>query len=332
MEMITFPCTACKFVLKVGADKAGRNAKCGKCGAILKIPAASAAEPAAPPPPAPKKPADDDEEEGGMVYQLKEFAPQAEEQLQQAEAAKPKVLQTPGRTTTKKQAQHHQPRGMAEGRLRCENHCGRPGHVAGRVRALPRPFGFRHGSRRRVCGRRRQAPWQHLHRCPGKTGSFDLATYAIALVAGDSSTNLMMTVARLAQVLALLAYGPLLAGYVICLAVPDRFGTRLQLKVILGLALLNIISLIVFKLLPLFGVVRYTLLPFLVPEVAMLEMNAERTESLIGIWLKAPIIEVYLATLLTLLHYLEPAMIATFFIASAWASSHRTWRAKALKP
>src|SRR5436309_3530790 len=49
METITFACPACKHTLKVGADKAGRKAKCNKCGNPLTIPAA-----VAPPPPIPQ--------------------------------------------------------------------------------------------------------------------------------------------------------------------------------------------------------------------------------------------------------------------------------------
>src|SRR4051794_24472962 len=58
-ELITFKCTKCQHVLKIGAEKAGRKAKCPKCGQAVTIPGANAA----PEPPA-KKP-DDDEEDGG---------------------------------------------------------------------------------------------------------------------------------------------------------------------------------------------------------------------------------------------------------------------------
>src|SRR5262245_52157308 len=47
MSFITFQCYACNQSLKVGSDKAGRKAKCHKCGTILTIPIASAAPPAA---------------------------------------------------------------------------------------------------------------------------------------------------------------------------------------------------------------------------------------------------------------------------------------------
>src|SRR5262245_6044434 len=41
MSTITFTCYACNQTLKVGADKAGRKAKCVQCGTLLTIPVAS---------------------------------------------------------------------------------------------------------------------------------------------------------------------------------------------------------------------------------------------------------------------------------------------------
>src|SRR5262245_15991657 len=56
MSTITFTCYACNQVLKVGADKAGKKAKCVKFGTIRTIPvAAGEAEVVNPePPPAPR--------------------------------------------------------------------------------------------------------------------------------------------------------------------------------------------------------------------------------------------------------------------------------------
>ncbi|MCI0683109.1 MAG: hypothetical protein L0Y71_13490 [Gemmataceae bacterium] len=61
MSVITFQCYACNQVLQVGADKAGRRAKCSQCGTVLTIPMLAAgvvegvlpaaAVPAAPQPP-----------------------------------------------------------------------------------------------------------------------------------------------------------------------------------------------------------------------------------------------------------------------------------------
>src|SRR4051794_4967008 len=61
MDTITVQCPSCGHSLRFGADKAGRKAKCPKCGNTVPIPAADAPPPvvaAAPPPP---PPADDDD-------------------------------------------------------------------------------------------------------------------------------------------------------------------------------------------------------------------------------------------------------------------------------
>src|SRR5262245_25087176 len=41
MDIITFQCTNCQKVMRIGADKAGKRAKCSKCGTSLVIPAQS---------------------------------------------------------------------------------------------------------------------------------------------------------------------------------------------------------------------------------------------------------------------------------------------------
>jgi len=66
MSFISFQCYACNQMLRVGADKAGRKAKCHKCGTILTIPISSTVPPTsdtgiasrgATPPPLPPLPA-----------------------------------------------------------------------------------------------------------------------------------------------------------------------------------------------------------------------------------------------------------------------------------
>lgn len=76
MSTITFQCYSCQKTLRVGADKAGKKAKCVQCGTILTIPMASAeeeevvvaeieSEPPArtKPPPPPSRSRDDDDED-----------------------------------------------------------------------------------------------------------------------------------------------------------------------------------------------------------------------------------------------------------------------------
>src|SRR5438477_11125091 len=44
MDIITFECSECRQVLRVGADKAGRQAKCPRCETILQIPSSAASK------------------------------------------------------------------------------------------------------------------------------------------------------------------------------------------------------------------------------------------------------------------------------------------------
>jgi hypothetical protein len=55
MDLITFSCDSCHQVLKVGAENAGKQAKCPRCGAAMIIPSAS-------PPPAGRRGRAEDEE------------------------------------------------------------------------------------------------------------------------------------------------------------------------------------------------------------------------------------------------------------------------------
>src|SRR5439155_11258747 len=121
METITFRCTACGHVLKIGADKAGRKAKCTKCGQALTIPATSeliqepALAPGGPAPaakpeeagpalgpsdaPAPYKYVDEDDD-GQKTYGIKQEEPEAAK----AAGPKPVVPPPPGRRKGKRLA------------------------------------------------------------------------------------------------------------------------------------------------------------------------------------------------------------------------------------
>jgi hypothetical protein len=75
MEFITFACPNCQQPLKIPADKAGRKAKCNKCGNPLTIPhqsetvAIRETKPAAAPP---RKPFEEEEDDGPALYGLVE--------------------------------------------------------------------------------------------------------------------------------------------------------------------------------------------------------------------------------------------------------------------
>ena len=307
METITFRCRTCQMVLKVGADKAGRTAKCSKCGKPLTIPSKSET---APPPPAQPKPAvseDDDDGRGG--YQLLEGL--SAEQVQQDLAKPPAApaLKGPGRKRTKKQAQIINPdewRRVGLGaRIIAAGLCI---WLAGNLLYMvPIVMGLVAGSEYAAAADERLAG--------SGSDKLNMLHYAVGVITGNAGFSTGLLLFRLSQIVHVVQWLVLLVGYFICLAAPNHFGTRLQILVLFGLAFVNMGILVGFKLLPMFGAHSYILLPFVFPEVAMSEMNSDRSESILTFWMKQPVLEVYGAILMTALLYLEPAMIATFLTA-----------------
>jgi hypothetical protein len=324
METITFRCTTCQQVLRVSADKAGRKAKCTQCGTALTIPAQAEDEPAPVPlasspaggaAGAPKK-ADDDDEGGPLTYGFKDDGETKEAPKKTArQAAEPKE-KGPGRRPTKKQALITNADEWRKVGLGMRIIAGGLAIwlAAYLLARLPLLLGLGVGEEYAA------AADERLVTSPvnsGKPPEFDLCSYAIALIAGNFWGTTMIWVARLAQAAMFLQYLVLVAGYAICLPVPNRFGTKLQLAILFVLAALNILFGLFFKLLPMLGLYSYAILPFVVPEIAMIEMNTDRLESLFIFWCGAPVIEVWWAIIMNMTYYLEPAMIAVFLSSCA---------------
>ena len=331
METITFRCNACQHVLRVSADKAGRKAKCVKCGAPLTIPASNAeqtqeaalapvaakkeGEPAkepalglADPQPAPKPDTDDDE--GGLTYELKDLPQRQEGDVRERDKKTP-LPKGPGRRQVKKLSR------ITHARQWVRVSLGLQVVAAGLcvwlaaylLYRVPLVLGLAAGEEYTA-----QAD-ERLLASPvdsGRPADLNYCLYAVALLSGNSMADFMIWVVRLSQVLYLLMYLLLLGGYGLCLAAPNQYGTRLQIGVLFALALANALFGIAFKLLPMLGVYEYTILPIAVPEVELISLNAGRMESIYTFWLRWPILEVYWALLMTIMFCLEPAMIAVF--------------------
>jgi hypothetical protein len=346
METITFRCTACKHVLKIGADKAGRKAKCVKCGTPLIIPASSdpeEKEPALAPVAAkevgekepvmapsealvPKKDDDDDDEGGPMTYEIKD---DVRTNIEERDKKTP-IMQGPGFRIAKKLSK------ITNAKQWVRVAFGLQVVAAGLsvwlgaylLYRLPLVLGLGAGEEYAA-----QADQRLVTSPPesGKPADMDYTMYAVALLSGNSMAGFMIWMVRLSQVAYLLMYFLLITGYILCLAAPPRGGTRLQLTVLLCLALSNALFGIAFKLLPLLGAYEYTILPAVVPEIEMISMNAERIESIYTFWLHWPFLEIFWTLLLNLLFYLEPAMIAVFLRAVAKGLKSDVLEAKAMK-
>jgi hypothetical protein len=319
METITFQCSACQFTMKVGADKAGRKGKCAKCGAPITVPgkvepakvAQSAAEPPKAEPAKPQIASDDDDGQLTFAIRDESKADLPVSQVTDSKATRTGVGKGPGRRTIKRLAKITDPDEWRRVGLGCM--------VIGGALCLwlcsyllcrlPLLLGMAFGEEYAAAADERLLASQIDS---GNAPSLDLVSYGIAIVTGNSWATAMTWLIRVSQLLYLLQYAVLIAGYAICLVVPKRYGSRLQLIVLLAVAIFNALVALGLKILPTLGVYRYTILPFVVPEVVLVQMNAERVDSLYTMWLRLPALETTLALFLTVIHYLEPALIATF--------------------
>ncbi len=348
MELITFRCSACKQVLKIGADKAGRKAKC-KCGAELTIPTSSEPEAPAPAPAAAapvKAAAVDDDDEGGSYGLSEAFdKPKPQEEKKKRGKEEDDGKGKAGRKKGKKgddeeEAKPAEKKGEGLKRAR--------GPTA---RFLLNPEAWRKvqvGLRIIAVGLWIWLGAYLLHKVPVVMGLFSDSDYAkvsmrwrdpklytkiagvrpdeaelneagflVGVVTGDEGVNAGLWMMRISGILAVLGWLVLLAGYGVCLAVPPRFGTRSLVMALLGLGGLNLLLTLVFRLLPLVGAMDYALIPVTVPEVAMSNANLDRTVPLNVLWSSVPMLEFIGALFVLLAYFLEPILLATFLRAVA---------------
>ena len=105
------------------------------------------------------------------------------------------------------------------------------------------------------------------------------------------------------------------AGYGFCVPVPRRFGMFGQVMTLLVLAGINIVLIFVFKLLTVLGAHGYILIPYVVPEITLTQYNFERTVPIHVLWSAAPFWENLLTLVIRTMQYVEP-VIGCIFIWS----------------
>jgi hypothetical protein len=121
----------------------------------------------------------------------------------------------------------------------------------------------------------------------GKTGDSEvvLSKLVVAMVGGTSGFDANLVLARLSQVLALLQDVVMIAACVFCLAAPGgRFGTKGLVIATLSVVFVSLIVGMVFKLLPLTGAMKFTLVPLLGAELPLLDAETDRLIPLQLLW------------------------------------------------
>jgi hypothetical protein len=331
MEVISFRCGACKQVLKVGADKAGRKVKCTKCGKEWTVPKPSPqpAEKTAPPAAAPAAPAaaetkakmygDEEDDDGGTYAFHQEPAPPAEakkkkrgddeedeeEEEEKKEQPKPKITR---RKIKKKSIQ------FAEDWLKFRAALALMG--AGMCGWL---FIWVLHTTLVVLGILLGNSYGEIVDAAAQGSDVDMPALAVNLVSGGGLGDAGSILFIVEQVVGILSGAAFLAAFCVCLGVPDNFGTRGQATALIILSSVNLLLGIVFRLLPALGAIPYVMIPLLAPEAAMNEADIDRVLPIQAFWCGAPFWETFAAVIIVMLYFLEPLLFCVFMRATALA-------------
>jgi hypothetical protein len=329
MDVITFPCPACKQVLKIGADKAGRKGKC-KCGAEIVIPSASTPAPA---PPAAKV---DEDDEGGIYGLIGTFdVPKTEEKPRKRDEDEDEDEEDEDRKDVRfgtriddgKGATRRPRAPKARTLLNPEQWlkvCSGLNLIsiglwiwlgAMVLREIPVLIGLFSPCEYAKVRMRWENPklYSTLAReGPPEDIALSKTEFMYGLVTGNDALTLGLWILRLSALVLLGASGTLIAGYSMCLPVPPRFGTRGQVYALLTLGSLNVLFTLLFRLLPTFGAMDYMLVPVALPEVAMVDANTEREVPLAVALSSLPFLDYTLSFVVLLTFFAEPLLLAIF--------------------
>jgi hypothetical protein len=319
MELISFRCTSCKQGLKIGADKAGRKIKCAKCGTVLTIPNLSpeeakasgasrggASQSRAPEPQA--KETVQEEEDDKKGYGI--LASPAEEELKPLDEPKKEEKKGPPlkrkmRTLPDLDLWEKVKAGL---QVMTVGVCIWGGVVLCTLIILL--LGAINGPE--YAEVLEQSMTVKTNTPTGEVITPDMTAFMLGLVTGISYQGIGRTLDILAAVLALFQLIVWIAGYAVCLKVPDRYGSQGQLKALLALGAVNFFVILIFKLLPALGIINYVLVPYAVPEVSMVDANIDRDPTLWVFWSGAPFWEMILNVVLLCLFYAQPVLMGVF--------------------
>jgi hypothetical protein len=134
----------------------------------------------------------------------------------------------------------------------------------------------------------------------------------LGMISGHGFLALAKTCLILAVILRLAQPIVSCVGYLVCLAVPQRYGTTFQATLLLMLGGWNTLVILFLMVLPVLGIYSYYLVPLLTPEIAMTEYNMERSMPLHILWMSRPFLEFMFNIVVQMLLYLEPIVGAVF--------------------
>jgi hypothetical protein len=153
----------------------------------------------------------------------------------------------------------------------------------------------------------------------GKPRQLDRPDFVMGLIAGSSFLTLGEWIMRLAIVLAMAQTVVTAFGYLTLLGGPSQLGMKTLAMAGLAVAGTSFLLIFVFKLLPLTSLIRYVMIPFLAPEVAMLTANGDRIDPIHITWSDAAMVECFFALLFQMVLLAEPVLVAVYLRSAAQA-------------
>jgi hypothetical protein len=342
MNIITFQCSKCQKVLRIGAENAGKKARCSKCGQSLVIPNESQ------PPSNPSTPARFDPfgDEGESTYSFADDAPpdvkdntSGKVRLQELYARDEDAVDD-DEDDEEKEAKEREQQRLLGARRR---------EALARLRKTPLDFaqwekvrlgillvfigvvvwlaavalqkvvvliGLPYSSEyAAVAGNELVNRAEPIE--PGKAPTLYRARFLIGLIGGQDLVDLNLWLYRLSYLLVLIQLVCTGTGYVICLAAPTRYGARGLIVALLPMVGFSFVLTLGLKLLPISGAYLYTMIPLIAPETALLRSNIDRSIPIHLFWSGAPFWESLLSILLHLATFGELVLFCIFLRAAA---------------
>jgi hypothetical protein len=139
----------------------------------------------------------------------------------------------------------------------------------------------------------------------------------VALFGGLTNLDTNLLLIRLGQVLMIFQGGVMVAACVICLPAPKRFGAKGLILATLIVASVNLLTGILFRLLPMVGAMNFLLVPLVGPEIAMKDSNIDRILPLHLLWSGNPYLQVLITVFVILCSFAELALFPLFMRAIA---------------
>ena len=292
MDSISLSCPNCKEPLKFPAAQAGGKGDCVKCGARVAIPAAPA----------------DDEDEGGAYGILNVIE---EKKVVPVEKKKEKKTIDPS-LRRKKKIQDADKWNLVRGGLTIMSTAAAAWAIILGLQMVVVLIG---------CTRESEYNPPRLQVLLGVKNEDDIEKvteqpnrilFALSLIYGAESVRTFQVVQIILALASIFPVVLFLMGYFAASRPPKRFGMRGQVKAMMILAIVNVTILVLFRILPMSQAIRYAPLPYLVPELPLLNANSERYMPIHVIWMYVPFMDVLLTIVFICCQFAECTMGGVF--------------------